>query len=698
MTLERKIFYQVIGLIALLIAAICVASSFFVISEHRSDMKSFFQTQALVLAKQAERLILWNDTLALHRQLQEVVRGDPVLEYAFVEQKGRPKAHTFVKGVPRTLLGRQIVSGTGTVWEFRDLEGAILFDVAAGMAKIDAVLHLGLRRDVIDQQTHPHLARISILGGTTVLISGLLALLLARVTTRDVNRLTQALQQSEERYRVLFDQAADPMVVCDGESGAILDFNESAYKNLGYTREEFQKLKIADLDINESADEVAKHAQKVLEEGADTFETKMRTKDGEIRHILVNAKTMSFSKRVLVSSIWRDITELRLAERVLSYQANLLQNVSDAIIAVDMDLCISSWNKAAEKAYGWRECEVATRRVFDVLETEFIDETREEARERLNKTGRWDGEVRQKTRTGETIDIFASVSWIRDSKGKRVGIITVGHDITGRKRAEEQIRRNSEQLEQMVRERTTRIRELERRRSEVEKLAATGRMAARIAHEINNPLGGIKNSFLLIKDAVPEDHPYFEYVERIKKEIDRVTDIVRQMYGLYKPPAESVQEFSVEGVIRDIIVLLESSTRASQVRLEFDSMQVSGRVALPECLFRQVCYNIFQNAIEASPSGEVVRIAAAVDEDGLTLTVADRGSGIAEEVRSRIFESFFTTKDGSMTGGLGLGLSVCRNIVDSLNGCIEIRDETGWRTVFHIALPHGKARKMLDNR
>jgi len=118
-------------------------------------------------------------------------------------------------------------------------------------------------------------------------------------------------------------------------------------------------------------------------------------------------------------------------------------------------------------------------------------------------------------------------------------------NITERKRAEEELKKYKEHLEELVKERTERIRELEGQRAEIEKWAGMGQMAARIAHEINNPLAGIKNSFSLVKDAVSEDHPYYAYVGRIETEINRIARIVRQMFDLYRPenlvnPFESV--------------------------------------------------------------------------------------------------------------------------------------------------------------
>jgi signal transduction histidine kinase len=248
-----------------------------------------------------------------------------------------------------------------------------------------------------------------------------------------------------------------------------------------------------------------------------------------------------------------------------------------------------------------------------------------------------------------------------------------------------------------VEKRTARIRELERQRTEIEKLGAAGRMATRIAHEINNPLAGIKNSFLLIKDAVPEDHPYYDYTGRIEKEIDRIAWIVRQMFDLHRPDQHAVRKSPLAEVIKDVVILLDSSCREYSVSIQVDISDASASLATQDALLRQVLYNVVQNSIEASPSGGMVRIAAAVMEDTLNITISDQGVGIPEEARFRIFEPFFTTKSGNTTGGLGLGLSVSKGIVEAMGGSIDFESRLCHGTTFDIVLPLNRTTTEVHN-
>ena len=256
----------------------------------------------------------------------------------------------------------------------------------------------------------------------------------------------------------------------------------------------------------------------------------------------------------------------------------------------------------------------------------------------------------------------------------------------------EKTKKQAIQLEEDI----TRIKKLERQQVESEKLTATGRMAARVAHEINNPLAGIKNSFHLIKDAVPEDYPYYHYVGRIEKEIDRIARIVRQMFNLYRQDQEASCEFLVSETISDVVALLEANARQRDVKLLLAANPMIA-VTLPEGLLRQVLYNIIQNAIEASPDGQAVKITTEVKDGHLEISVSDRGSGIEKELCSRIFEPFFSTKSNVPRAGLGLGLSVTKNMVEIMGGTIDFKTQVNRGTVFEVLLPLNGLQKEIPN-
>jgi PAS domain S-box-containing protein len=263
----------------------------------------------------------------------------------------------------------------------------------------------------------------------------------------------------------------------------------------------------------------------------------------------------------------------------------------------------------------------------------------------------------------EPLLLEVSLSPIHDGGGQVMQILVDGRDVTVRKRAEDVLR-------------------------EVESLTTMGRMAARVAHEINNPLAGIQNAFLLIKDAVPNDHPHRAYVGAVEREIARIAGVTRQLYETYRPEHNGAHGTSMASLVGDAVALLEQINRGSGVRIEVNLSGSPATVGLPEAILRQALYNLVQNAVEASPAGGVVEVAATVENHTFILRVSDRGPGIPAEIRERVFEPFFTTKSaGLRTGGMGLGLSLVGRSVQALGGHVEIQDRAGGGTEVVVRLP-----------
>jgi signal transduction histidine kinase len=273
-------------------------------------------------------------------------------------------------------------------------------------------------------------------------------------------------------------------------------------------------------------------------------------------------------------------------------------------------------------------------------------------------------------------------------------------DLTERKKAEDavrraelQLRRYSEELEQMVTDRTVRIQELERQRGESEKLAATGRMAARIAHEINNPLAGIKNAFLLVRDTMDKQHPHFAYADLIEKEIDRIANIIRRMFDLYSPDRLKAFPQNITDAVRDVAGLLDSTCRAAGVELRIEVPSTPITIKSPSGYINQILFNLIQNAIEASKPGDVIKVSSEVKSNSIILSVIDQGRGIPKEAAGQIFEPFFTTKDETDTPGLGLGLSVSKGMAEAMGGSITFKSQPSGGTLFALTLPRTELQK-----
>ncbi len=291
------------------------------------------------------------------------------------------------------------------------------------------------------------------------------------------------------------------------------------------------------------------------------------------------------------------------------------------------------------------------------------------------------------------VDDSGATRWIRSrmtpvtSSDGTVRLAGVSEDITADRLASERAHAHQAEIESSLAAQAERIVLLERQRLEAEKLAAGGRMSARIAHEINNPLAGIRNAFLLVKSAIPPEHPHNEFVPLIEREIGRLTAIVRQMYELHRPSPPSARTRNAREVLRDVAALARAASERGAVQLDLGDLVALPELAIAEHQLRQVLFNLVQNAIEAAPRGSTVRVSAALAGTGCSFFVEDTGPGIPEEAQALICEPFYTTKTEMGSGGLGLGLSITKSILEAAGGAISFVTRAGQGTVFRIDIP-----------
>ncbi|MBV9577975.1 MAG: hypothetical protein JO057_05225 [Chloroflexi bacterium] len=244
----------------------------------------------------------------------------------------------------------------------------------------------------------------------------------------------------------------------------------------------------------------------------------------------------------------------------------------------------------------------------------------------------------------------------------------------------------------------SRLRELERRRIEQilfdsEKLAATGRLAASIAHEINNPLEAIKNALYLLTNKTSPDDPNAKFLQIATRETDRVARILRQMLGFYRPP--KMEPTDINRLIEDTESLIEKHLRQSRIALEMDLDPTLPPVIASADQIKQVLLNLMLNAQQSMPDGGTLyvstRVAHGADpeflmSDSIHIQIRDTGGGIPEEHLPHIFEPFFSTKAEK---GTGLGLWVSQGIVQAHGGSIKLRSRPGRGTTFSVTLPIG---------
>lgn len=226
-----------------------------------------------------------------------------------------------------------------------------------------------------------------------------------------------------------------------------------------------------------------------------------------------------------------------------------------------------------------------------------------------------------------------------------------------------------------------------------ERLTALGEMSAKVAHEINNPLGIIKNYLLLTRRSLIDNEEALEYTDFVAQEIDRIAQIVSELLDFHRPSGFVYREINIVHVLEDVLKLMEHKLSGQDVKLirefEHDDLVVE---ASPENL-KQVFINVILNACDVMPDGGFLKVTAKEKGSDVFLSFCDTGPGIPPDVVPKIFEPFYTTKEPGK--GTGLGLSVCYGIIKKHMGSINYNSEVKGGC-FEITLPAVSDKKEND--
>lgn len=222
------------------------------------------------------------------------------------------------------------------------------------------------------------------------------------------------------------------------------------------------------------------------------------------------------------------------------------------------------------------------------------------------------------------------------------------------------------------------------RADQAERMAALGRLAAGLAHEIRNPLGSIAGSVQLLRAGKGLDDEDRQLCEIIQREANRLNDLVTDMVDLSKPRKPQLAVIDAGVVAREVVALASKSGRAvSDVDVCFEGGEAPALVQADSAQLRQLVWNLVRNAVQASEAGERVTVSVQKEPDAIALAVVDHGVGIDEANMPRLFDAFFTTR----SQGSGVGLAVVKRIADEHGFMIHVKSEAGRGATFRVLMP-----------
>lgn len=266
--------------------------------------------------------------------------------------------------------------------------------------------------------------------------------------------------------------------------------------------------------------------------------------------------------------------------------------------------------------------------------------------------------------------------------GKPIRSLGTMQDITERKRAEEELAKHREHLEELVKERTKELRDAQERLVRSEKLALLGQLAGGVGHELRNPLGSIKNAAYFLKMALEKPEPEVkETLEILNKEVATSEHIISSLLDFARPKPPTRQKVEINHLLQEALSRTNVPEKIKVVsKLDESLPQI---LADPEQL-GQVFRNLILNAIQAMPDGGQLEISSEVSTSAqVAISFADTGVGIPEDNLEKLFEPLFTTK----AKGIGLGLAITKTLVEGHKGTIEVQSKLGKGSIFTVRLP-----------
>jgi PAS domain S-box-containing protein len=387
-------------------------------------------------------------------------------------------------------------------------------------------------------------------------------------------------------------------------------------------------------------------------------------------------KGRRFRDRQAMYGIVQDVTARKAAEEDSQRLVAIVASSDDAVVSKDLHGIVTSWNQAAERMFGYTSEEMIGRPITTIIPPDLRDDETRILSTIANGERIDHFETVRLKKSGEPVQVSLTVSPVKDESGRIIGAAKIARDITQRKKEERNLRT-------------------------AERLAAVGRLAATVAHEINNPLEAVTNLVYLAR-MQSTSQEVTDFLASAEDELGRVGQIIRQTLGFYRETS-GARRIRPSDLVTSVISVFAARARKKDIEIVPEFRADPWLNAVPGEI-RQVLANLVSNSIDAIGRSGQIRIRVSSGrrwngdgEPGIRITVADTGSGIAAEALRNLFEPFFTTKRDV---GTGLGLWVCRNIVESHKGKIRARSTRRPRksgTAFSMFLPQNLETQHAEN-
>ncbi|TVP57151.1 MAG: PAS domain S-box protein [Gemmatimonadales bacterium] len=602
------------------------------------------------------------------------------------------------QGGPGALTGVLVILGSGMLgvaWRHLRAAGSAppgfrelyLFGLCLHLLVLALFLTLpdGIAFEILPQVALPVLALFPV-------ATAALGLLLVRKVRRDTT--AKRLEESESRYRSLFEDGSQAMLVIDPEDGRIVDANAPAAAFYGYPRASLKGMKLTTLDTR-PAPEVMGSVKAARAGHQKRFELSHRLANGSMRAVEVHGAPITIEGRTLLHSIIHDVSErheaqaaVQIRDEALRLKGAALEAAANPIVITDTEGTIEWVNPAFTELTGFGFDEAVGQTPGALINSgthpaEFFGDLWSTIRD-----GRvWEGEVVNRKKDGSVYRENQTITPVRVADGEITHYVSIKQDLTERI-------------------------ELQARLTQAQKMEAVGQLAGGVAHDFNNLLTVINGTAQLALEVVERDSPGFEALVEIFDAGERAARLTRQLLTFSRRSPNQPEVLDLNRLVEETANMLQRLLPQG-VELVLDLAEDSPHLVEDPTRVEQVILNLCLNARDAMPRGGTITIQtewmphapgalrnggspgrsngdARPSKGFSALRVIDTGEGMSPEIQERIFDPFFTTKKEGE--GTGLGLATVYEIVRQADGEISVESEVGEGTAFEILLPGSDAR------
>jgi len=501
------------------------------------------------------------------------------------------------------------------------------------------------------------------IGAEDYLVKGQVdSILLKRSINYAIERydIKKKLKLSEAKYRNLVNNITDAIIETNLD-GTLTYVSPQIFDITGYTAEEstgvdgFQFIRPDDITTVKKGFEEAELTGNIV-----SMEFRIKHKDGHYIFCMVRGCIVNVDGIPKMIATMSDITKRKKAEEKTKYQAMLVDNVSDAIISTDLDFNIVTWNKAAERTYGWNAEEIIGKNVMDTITVKYPYDNQDDILKQLFEEGYWRGEVTQLRKDGIWLNLLTALSLIKDGEGKPIGTVAINHDITERKKSEKNLKESEKKFHEAY-NKANFYKDL-------------------FTHDMNNILQNLLSAAdLCLENLRTSNNRELsnEIIKHSKSQIERGARLILNVQQLSQLEEIKMQKFSIEvqNTLKKSIEHLKNSFLTREINVDLDIFDEKIKIRANE-LIEDAFENILNNAVRHNEN-KVVEISIKITSeivDGkeyLKFEFLDNGVGIPDEWKNVIFLGY---NEANALCRIGLGLSLVKTIIESYEGRIWVED------------------------